>query len=210
METLIGKKAPSFKADAVVNGGEIVEGFSLDQYLGKKDVVFFFYPLDFTFVCPTELLAFQAKLAEFEKRNVAVVACSIDSKFSHWAWLNTDKVNGGIKGVTYPIVADLSKTIAENFGVLAGEYDYDEEGNAVFNGAPVAYRGTFLIDKEGIVKHATINDLGLGRNVDETLRMVDALHHLEQHGEVCPANWNEGEDAMKPTSEGVADYLSNH
>jgi peroxiredoxin (alkyl hydroperoxide reductase subunit C) len=210
MESLIGKKAPAFKADAVVNGGEFVTDFSLEQYIGKKEVVFFFYPLDFTFVCPTELLAFQAKLAEFEKRNVAVVGCSIDSKFSHWAWLNTEKNDGGIKGVTYPIVADLSKTIAENFGVLAGEYDFDEEGNSVFNGAPVAYRGTFLIDKEGIVKHATINDLGLGRNVDETLRMVDALHHLQEYGEVCPANWNEGDDAMTPSSEGVAEYLASH
>ncbi len=208
--SLIGKKAPSFSADAVINGGEIVADFSLDQYLGNKYVVLFFYPLDFTFVCPTELLAFQAKLAEFEKRDVAVVGCSIDSKFSHWAWLNTDKNDGGIKGVTYPLVSDLAKTIAENYGVLAGEYDIDDEGNSVFSGAPVAYRGTFLIDKEGIVKHATINDLGLGRNVDETLRMVDALRHHEEHGEVCPAGWNAGDEAMTPNAEGVAEYLSNH
>lgn len=210
MESLIGKKAPVFSTDAVVNGGEFVENFSLEQYIGEKEVVFFFYPLDFTFVCPTELLAFQAKLGEFEKRNVAVVGCSIDSKFSHWAWLNTDKNNGGIKGVTYPIVADLSKTIAENYGVLAGEYDFDEEGNALFDGVPVAYRGTFLIDKKGNIRHCVINDLPLGRSIDETLRMVDALQFFEANGEVCPANWKEGEDAMTATSDGVAEYLASH
>ncbi|OQX73172.1 MAG: alkyl hydroperoxide reductase [Bacteroidetes bacterium 4484_276] len=210
METLLGKKAPKFAANAVINGSEIVEGFSLEQFIGEKEVVFFFYPLDFTFVCPTELLAFQEKLAEFEKRNVAVVGCSVDSEFSHWAWLQTDKNNGGIKGVTYPIVADLSKTIAENFGVLAGEYDFDEDGNSTFAGAPVAYRGLFLIDKKGMVRHAVINDLPLGRSVDEALRMVDALQHFEEYGEVCPANWKEGDDAMKATQEGVADYLSSH
>ena len=210
MESLIGKKAPAFSADAVVNGGEFVEKFSLEQYIDKKEVIFFFYPLDFTFVCPTELLAFQSKLAEFEKRNVAVVGCSVDSKFSHWAWLNTDKNNGGIKGVKYPIVSDLSKTIAENFGVLAGEYDYDDEGNSVFNGAPVAYRGTFLIDKKGVVRHCVVNDLPLGRSIDETLRMVDALQFFEANGEVCPANWKEGDDAMKASSKGVAEYLATH
>ena len=207
METLVGKKAPKFTAKAVVNGGEIVDGFSLDQFVGKKEVVFFFYPLDFTFVCPTEILAFQHKLTEFEKRNVAVVGCSVDSEFSHWAWLNTELDKGGIKGVTFPLVADLSKTIAENYGVLAGQYDYDEEGNAIFVGAPVAFRGLFLIDKKGVVRHSLINDLPLGRNVDEALRMVDALHHFEEFGEVCPANWKSGEEAMKPTAAGVADYL---
>lgn len=207
MENLIGKKAPKFSATAVVNGGEFVEGFSLEQYIGKKDVVFFFYPLDFTFVCPTEIIAFQEKMDEFEKRGVAVVGCSVDSEFSHWAWLNTELKDGGIKGVKYPLVADLSKTIAESYGVLAGEYDYDEEGNPSFKGAPVAYRGLFLIDKAGNVRHTVINDLPLGRSVDEALRMVDALHHFEEYGEVCPANWKEGEAAMKATAEGVADYL---
>ncbi len=208
METLIGKKAPLFKANAVINGNEIIEGFSLEQFIGKKDVIFFFYPLDFTFVCPTELLAFQQKLEEFEKRNVAVVACSVDSEFSHWAWLQTELNNGGIKGVKYPVVADLSKTIAENFGVLAGEYDFDDDGNTIFSGAPVAYRGLFLIDKKGVVRHAVINDLQLGRSVDEALRIVDALQHFENYGEVCPANWKEGDEAMKATQEGVAEYLS--
>lgn len=208
METLIGKKAPIFSADAVVNGGEFAEDFSLEQYIGKNDVIFFFYPLDFTFVCPTELLAFQDKIEEFEKRGVKLVACSIDSKFSHWAWLNTEQKNGGIKGVKYPIVADLGKTIAYNYGVLAGDYDYNEEGQLVFNGDPVAFRGLFLIDKEGTIRHSVINDLPLGRSVDEALRMVDALHHYEEFGEVCPANWKEGDKAMKDTAEGVASYLS--
>jgi peroxiredoxin (alkyl hydroperoxide reductase subunit C) len=210
MCTLVGKKAPSFKATAVVNGNDFVADFSLDQYLGEKYVLFFFYPLDFTFVCPTEILAFQEKLAEFEKRNVAVVGCSVDSEFSHWAWLNTEKNNGGIKGVKFPLVADLSKTIAENYGVLAGEYEVNEAGESSFAGAPVAYRGLFLIDKAGKVRHQLVNDLPLGRSVDEAIRMVDALAHFEEYGEVCPANWKEGEEAMKASAEGVASYLSKH
>jgi peroxiredoxin (alkyl hydroperoxide reductase subunit C) len=210
MENLIGKKAPAFSANAVINGNDIVENFSLEQFIGKKHVVFFFYPLDFTFVCPTEIIAFQDKIAEFEKRNTAVVGCSVDSQFSHWAWLNTEKKNGGIKGVKFPLVADLSKTIAENFGVLAGQYGYDEEGNTTFEGEPVAYRGLFLIDKEGKIRHQVINDLPLGRSVDEALRMVDALQHFEEYGEVCPANWSAGKDAMKASAEGVASYLSKH
>ena len=210
MCTLVGKKAPSFKANAVVNGNDIVKDFSLDQFLEKKYVLFFFYPLDFTFVCPTEILAFQEKLAEFEKRNVAVVGCSVDSEFSHWAWLNTEKKNGGIKGVKFPLVSDLTKTIAENYGVLAGEYEVNEEGESSFVGEPVAYRGLFLIDKKGVVRHQLVNDLPLGRNVDEAIRMVDALAHFEEYGEVCPANWKEGEEAMKASAEGVASYLSKH
>lgn len=210
MVYLVGKKAPAFSANAVINGNDIVENFSLEQFIGKKHVVFFFYPLDFTFVCPTEIIAFQDKIAEFEKRNTAVVGCSVDSQFSHWAWLNTEKKNGGIKGVKFPLVADLSKTIAENFGVLAGQYGYDEEGNTTFEGEPVAYRGLFLIDKEGKIRHQVINDLPLGRSVDEALRMVDALQHFEEYGEVCPANWSAGKDAMKASAEGVASYLSKH
>ncbi len=210
MSVLVGKKAPLFEADAVVNGGEFVEKFSLEQYIGKKHVVFFFYPLDFTFVCPTEIIAFQDKMDEFEKRNVAVVGCSVDSNFSHWAWLNTPKNKGGIQGVKYPLVADLSKTIAENFDVLAGEYDYDEDGNATFNGAPVAYRGLFLIDKQGVVRHQVVNDLPLGRSIDEALRMVDALQFFEENGEVCPADWHAGDEAVKPTLDGIADYLTKH
>lgn len=210
MSVLVGKKAPAFKANAVINGNDIIKDFSLEQFEGKKYVVFFFYPLDFTFVCPTEIIAFQDKLAEFEKRNTAVVGCSVDSEFSHWAWLNTEKKNGGIKGVKFPLVSDLSKTISENYGVLAGEYEVSDEGYSSFNGAPVAYRGLFLIDKQGVVRHQLVNDLPLGRNVDEAIRMVDALIHFEEYGEVCPANWKEGEQAMKATAEGVASYLSNH
>ncbi|MCK9414139.1 MAG: peroxiredoxin [Prolixibacteraceae bacterium] len=210
MCTLVGKNAPSFKAKAVVNGNDIVGDYSLDQFIGNKFVVFFFYPLDFTFVCPTEILAFQEKLAEFEKRNVAVVGCSVDSEFSHWAWLNTEKKNGGIKGVKFPLVSDLSKTIAENYGVLAGEYEVNDEGQSSFVGAPVAYRGLFLIDKNGVVRHQVVNDLPLGRSVDEAIRMVDALIHFEEFGEVCPANWKPGEEAMNATAEGVASYLSKH
>jgi peroxiredoxin (alkyl hydroperoxide reductase subunit C) len=210
MSTLVGKKAPVFKAEAVVNGGEFADEFSLEQYIEKKHVIFFFYPLDFTFVCPTEIIAFQDKIEEFEKRNTAVVGCSVDSKFSHWAWLNTDKNQGGIKGVKFPIVADMAKTIAENYGVLAGEYDYDEEGNAIFKGAPVAYRGLFLIDKQGVVRHQLVNDLPLGRSVDEAIRMLDALQFFEENGEVCPANWHKGDEAMKPTADGVAKYLGSH
>ena len=211
MGVLVGKKAPLFEADAVINGGEFVEKFSLEQFIGKKHVVFFFYPLDFTFVCPTEILAFQKKHAEFDKRDVAIVGCSIDSKFSHWAWLNTELKNGGIKGVKFPLVSDLDKTISENFDVLAGEYDYDEEDDlSTFEGAAVAYRGLFLIDKQGVVRHQVVNDLPLGRSVDEALRMVDALQYFEEHGEVCPADWHPGDDAMEATADGVANYLATH
>ncbi len=206
--SLVGKKAPLFKAKAVVMGEQIVDDFSLEQFIGKKEVVFFFYPKDFTFVCPTELHAFQDKLNEFEKRNVALIACSTDTEQSHWGWLQMEKKLGGIKGITYPIVADTSKTIAMNFGVLAGEYDTNENGEVFATGAMVAYRGLFLIDKKGNVRHELINDLPLGRNVDEALRMVDALQFNEQNGEVCPANWSKGNEGLKATHEGVASYLA--
>lgn len=210
MSVLVGKKAPLFKAPAVINGSEIVKDFSLEQYLGKKYIVFFFYPADFTFVCPTEIIAFQDKLKEFEARNVAVVGCSTDSEYSHWKWLNTERKDGGIKGVTYPLVADSSKTIAENYGILAGHYEYDEEGLSTFVGAPVAYRALFLIDKQGVVRHQVVNDLPLGRSVEEALRIVDAWQYFEENGEVCPADWHKGQEALKPTFEGVAQYLSKH
>jgi peroxiredoxin (alkyl hydroperoxide reductase subunit C) len=187
---LVGKKAPVFNAAAVINGEEIVENFSLDQYLGKKHVVFFFYPKDFTFVCPTELWAFQENLKEFEARNVAVVACSTDTEQSHWGWLQLEKNKGGIQGITYPIVADTNKTISSNFGVLNGEYEYDENGQLTATSELIAYRGLFLIDKNGVVQHELINNLPLGRNVSEAIRMVDALQFFEDKGEVCPANWS--------------------
>ena len=210
MAVLVGKKAPAFKADAVINGGEIVNNFSLDQFLGKKHVILYFYPADFTFVCPTEIVAFQDKLDVFEKLNTAVIGVSVDSAFSHWKWLQTEKKDGGIKGVKYPLVADNSKTISENYDVLAGSYDYNEDGEAVFNGTPMAYRGLFLIDKQGIVRHQVVNDLPLGRSIDEAIRMVEALQFFEENGEVCPANWHKGEKALKPTQDGVASYLAGH
>lgn len=210
MSVIVGKKAPSFSAAAVVNGGEIINDFSLDQYRGKNHVLFFFYPKDFTFVCPSELHAFQNALSEFEARGVKVVACSTDTQESHWAWLQTPKNKGGIEGVKYPIVADTTKTISEAYGVLAGEYEYDMDGTLTANGPMIAYRGLFLIDKTGTVMHQLVNFFPLGRNVDEALRMVDALQYFEEHGEVCPANWQKGDAAMKPSFEGVADYLSKH
>lgn len=208
--SLVGRKAPSFKASAVINGEEIVNEFSLDQYLGKKYVVFFFYPKDFTFVCPTELWAFQEKLAEFESRNVAVVACSTDTEQSHWGWLQLAKDKGGIQGITYPIVADTNKTISYNYGVLAGDYDWNENGDLYASSELIAYRGLFLIDKNGTVQHELINNFPLGRNVDEAIRIVDALQFFEEKGEVCPANWSKGKDGMKADHKGVAEYLSAH
>ena len=208
--SLVGKKAPSFKASAVINGGEIVNDFSLEQYVGKKYVIFFFYPKDFTFVCPTELHAFQEKLAEFEKRNVAVVGCSTDTEQSHWGWLQVPKAQGGIKGVTYPIVADTTKTITSNYDAMFGDYDVNEDGELVADGPMIAFRALFLIDKSGKVRHQLINDLPLGRNVDEAIRMVDALQFNEENGEVCPANWVKGSEGMKADHKGVAEYLAKH
>jgi peroxiredoxin (alkyl hydroperoxide reductase subunit C) len=176
--------------------GSINNEFSLADMRGKY-VVLFFYPLDFTFVCPTEIIEFNRKLDEFKERGAEVIGVSVDSHFSHLAWKNTPVDQGGIGDIQYPLVADLKKQISRDYGVL-------------LEGGGVALRGTFLIDKEGVVKHAVVNDLGLGRNIDEAIRMVDALKHHEQYGEVCPANWNKGDDAMKPTADGVASYLSKH
>ena len=195
MAVLVGKQAPDFKADAVVNGTEFKE-ISLSDYKGKKYVALFFYPLDFTFVCPTELHAFQAKLDEFNKLDTEVIGVSVDSKFSHFAWLNTPKNQGGIEGVKYAVVSDLNKQITR---------DYDVE----VEGAGIAYRGLFLIDKEGMVQHQVVNNLPLGRNVDEAIRMVKALQFFEKNGEVCPANWNEGDKAMKPSDEGLKEYFND-
>ncbi|MEI6034080.1 MAG: peroxiredoxin [Verrucomicrobiae bacterium] len=194
MSVLVGKPAPDFKAESA-HLGKITETV-LSSYRGSKYVVLFFYPLDFTFVCPTELHAFQDSLEEFRKRGVELIGCSIDSVYSHLAWLATPKKLGGIEGVEYPIVSDLQRTISSDYDVLSSD--------------GMTYRGLFLIDREGIVRHQVINDLPLGRNVDEAIRMVDALQHFEKHGEVCPANWSKGKDAMKPSKEGTADYLSSH
>ncbi len=207
---LIGNQAPRFKAPAVMKGQTIVQDFSLEQFINQQEVLFFFYPKDFTFVCPTELIALQEKLDAFEKKGVAVVGCSTDTEETHLAWLSTPRNQGGIQGITYPIVADASKIIAANYGVLGGTWTYDEQDNMVFQGTPVAYRGTFFIDKQGIVRHETINELSLGRNVDEMLRVIDMWHHVEKFGEVCPANWQEGQEAMEATRASVATYLAKH
>ena len=209
MSVLVGKKAPVFNAKAVINGNEIKEDYSLEQYLGEKYVVFFFYPEDFTFVCPTELIAFQSKIREFDSRDTVVVAASTDSATSHWKWLQTPRNDGGIEGVKYPIVADHDKIISMNYDVLAGSYTEDDLGNLVFEGSPEAYRGLFLIDKEGIVRHQVVNDMPIGRSVDEVLRVIDALQFTEEYGEVCPADWRKGDEALSATQEGVASYLSN-
>ncbi|HSA31558.1 MAG TPA: peroxiredoxin [Candidatus Omnitrophota bacterium] len=191
---LVSKQAPDFNAKAVVNG-QIEDHFKLSDFRGKY-IILFFYPLDFTFVCPTELHAFQEKLEDFKRRNVEVIAVSTDSWFSHMAWLNTPKAQGGIQGVQYPLVSDFNKTIAGDYGVL-------------LNDAGVALRGLFLIDKNGVVQHQVVNNLPLGRNVDEVLRMVDALQFTEEFGEVCPANWNRGAKSMKPDQEGLKEFFGS-
>lgn len=190
--TLVGKQAPLFTAKSVK--GNQISTLSMSDYLGQY-VVLFFYPLDFTFVCPTELHAFQEKLAEFEDRGVQLIGCSVDSHFSHAAWLKTPKSMGGIESVSYPLVSDLTKSIARAYDVLNEE-----------NG--IAYRGLFLIDQKGIVRHALVNDLSLGRSIDEVLRLVDALIFHEKNGEVCPANWTVGARGMKPTSQGLTEFFS--
>ncbi len=195
MSVLVGKQAPEFNVDAVINGNQFQSNFTLSQFKDQKYVVLFFYPLDFTFVCPTELHAFQEKLSEFEKRNTQVIGASVDSKFSHLAWLNTPATEGGIQGVTYPIISDLNKTVSEAYDVLV-------------EGAGIAYRGLFLIDKKGVVRHQVINDLPLGRNIDEALRLVDALQFTEINGEVCPANWNPGKTAMEATQAGLKEFFN--
>lgn len=193
MKLLIGNKAPKFQAKAVVSG-EIIPNFSLENFHGKY-VVFFFYPLDFTFVCPTELHAFQEKHEEFKKRNAEVVACSVDSCHTHLAWLHTPKSKGGIEGVSYPLVSDMTRSIAEDYGVLI-----PHEG--------IAMRGLYILDKENIIRHQVVNDLPLGRSVDEVLRTLDALISFDLHGEVCPANWQVGKKRMTPTKAGLEAYFA--
>lgn len=193
MGVLVGKKAPEFSVNAIVKG-KIKEGFSLSSLKGKY-VVLFFYPLNFTFVCPTELHAFQEQINEFTKRDAIVVGCSVDSCFSHLAWLGTPRNHGGIQGIEYPLLSDINKQIAKAYDVLK-----EEDG--------IAFRGLFLIDKEGTVRHQVVNDLPLGRSVEEAIRMIDALSNFEKHGEVCPANWSIGKKSMKATQEGLIDYFS--
>jgi peroxiredoxin (alkyl hydroperoxide reductase subunit C) len=193
--TLVTQEAPDFTAEAVMPDNTFGQ-IELSTLRGKY-VVLFFYPLDFTFVCPSEILAFNKKLDEFKKKNCEVIGVSVDSKFTHLAWKNTPVDNGGIGNIQYPLVQDLNKAIAKSYGILFNE--------------SVALRGLFLIDTKGIIRHAVINDLPLGRSVNEALRMVDALQFVETHGDqVCPANWQEGDEAMKPTAQGVASYLAKH
>ena len=193
MAVLVNKPAPDFTATAVVN--KEFQDITLSSFRGKKNVLLFFYPMDFTFVCPTELHAFQDKLKEFKAKNTEVLAVSIDSKFSHLAWLSKSKDEGGIEGVTYPVISDIHKSIARDFDVL------HEDG--------IALRASFLIDKKGIVQHQTVNALPLGRNIDEYLRLIDALSFNEKHGDVCPANWTEGQKSMRPDQQGLKDYFGH-
>ncbi|AAV82635.1 peroxiredoxin C [Idiomarina loihiensis] len=197
MSVLVGRKAPDFTAAAVLGSGEIVEDFKLSDAIKGKKAVVFFYPLDFTFVCPSELIAFDKRLDEFKKRGVEVIGVSIDSQFTHSAWRNTSTDAGGIGQVKYPLVADVRHSICKAYDV-----EHPQAG--------VAFRGSFLIDEEGMVRHQVVNDLPLGRNIDEMLRMVDALNFHEKHGEVCPAGWEEGKEGMKENAEGVASYLSKN
>ncbi|WP_185866263.1 peroxiredoxin [Blattabacterium cuenoti] len=210
MKTLISRKAPNFTASAVLNGKDIVQNFTLEQFYGRKYVLLFFYPKDFTFVCPTEIYAFQEKIKDFENRNVQIIAVSTDTEQSHWAWLQMPKEKGGIDGVTYPIVSDINKTISHNYGVLSGDWICNhDKGFKEATGELIAYRGLFLIDKEGIIRHFLINDFPLGRNVHEAIRMIDALQYYEKNGEVCPANWTKGKRAMKASHSGIIDYFSS-
>jgi peroxiredoxin 2/4 len=196
MSVLVGKPAPDFTAPAVMGDNDINESFNLTAHIKGKYAVVFFYPLDFTFVCPSEIIAFDKKKKEFDKRGVEIIGVSVDSHFTHLAWKNTPPNHGGLGQVKFPLVSDLTKAITTSYGIL-------------LNGA-IALRGTFLIDRNGVVRHQVVNDLPLGRSIDEALRMVDALQFFEQNGEVCPANWHSGEEAMKPTADGVAKYLARH
>ena len=193
MAVLVGKQAPDFTAQAVMPDNTIEANFNLKAQGKGKNVVLFFYPLDFTFVCPSEIIAFNNRINEFKSRNTLVVGVSVDSQFTHLAWKNTPVEKGGIGNIQFPLVADLTKQIARDYDVLVND--------------AVAFRGTFLIDKNGVVQHQVVNNLPLGRNVDEAIRMVDALQFHEEHGEVCPAGWNRGDEGMKANAEGVASYL---
>ena len=193
---LVTKKAPDFTATTVLANGEIVDKFNLYENFGEKGTVLFFYPLDFTFVCPSEIIAFSKRVSDFKQRGINVIGVSVDSQFSHFAWRETDVNNGGIGRIEYPLVADITKSIARDYDVLLND--------------AVALRGSFLIDADGTIRHAVVNDLPLGRNIDEMLRMVDTMLFTNEHGEVCPAGWSKGDDGMKASTQGVAEYLSKH
>ncbi len=211
MSVLVTKEAPDFTAVALMPDGSFKTDFKLSDYRGKN-VVFFFYPLDFTFVCPSELIAFHNRTAEFKSRNTAVIGCSVDSHFTHLAWSNTPVAQGGIGQLSYPLVADLNKTIAAKYDVLLGSKCItDKDGNSHYElGGGVALRGSFLIDPKGVVRHQVVNDLPLGRNIDEMLRMIDALDFHTKNGEVCPAGWDKSKQGMKASKDGVASYLKEN
>lgn len=196
MSVLVGKQAPDFTAAAVMPDNSFEDSFTMSKYLKGKIGILFFWPLDFTFVCPSEIIAFDNRVEDFKKRGAEVIGISVDSKFTHYAWKNTPVDKGGIGNIRFPLVADITKSIARSYDVLVNE--------------DVAYRGTFMIDKNGVVRHQVVNDLPLGRNVDEAIRMLDALLFTEEHGEVCPAGWQKGDKGMKPNAEGVASYLKEH
>lgn len=193
---LVTNKAPDFTAPAVLGDNQIVEDFNLYKNIGKNGAVVFFYPKDFTFVCPSEIIAFDNRFKEFQDRGISLIGVSCDNEYTHFAWKNTPRDNGGIGNIQFPLVADLKKEIARGFDVL-----FDDA---------VALRGSFLLDKDGTVRHAVINDMPLGRNIDEMIRMVDTMLFTNEHGEVCPAGWHKGEDGMKGSTEGVAEYLSKN
>ena len=209
----VGKKFPNLNVNAMNEMGETFTLNILEEATkNNKKVLLFWYPKDFTFVCPTELHAFQADLAEFEKRNTIVIGASCDTPEVHFAWLSTSKDNGGIEGVTYPILADSNRNLANALDILdiTNETYDDETGIVTVEGDNVTYRATYIIDEEGTVVHESINHMPLGRNVKEYLRLIDAYTHVQEKGEVCPANWEEGKDAMKPNAKGTADYLRTH
>lgn len=211
--SLVGKKFPNLSVNAMNDMGDTFKLNVLEEAINnKKKVVLFWYPKDFTFVCPTELHAFQAALPEFEKRNTLVIGASCDTAEVHFAWLNTEKDNGGIEGVTYPILADSNRNLASTLGILdiTNETYNEETGVVTVDGDNVTYRATYIIDEEGTVQHESINNMPLGRNVQEYLRLIDALTHVQEKGEVCPANWEEGKEAMNANRTGVAEYLAAH
>lgn len=209
--SLVGRKFPSITVDAISEMGDNLRINVLEEAANNQQkVLLFWYPKDFTFVCPTELHAFQEAMGEFEKRNTKIIGASCDTNEVHIAWLNTPKDNGGIEGVTYPILADTHRSLANALGIVDQDFEYDEEGNETFSGSNVTYRATYLIDETGKIFHEAVNDMPLGRNVKEFLRLIDAYTHVQKHGEVCPANWEEGKDAMKADRNSTADYLAKH
>ena len=209
--SLVGNQFPNITVDAMSEMGDNLRINILEEAINKKKkVLLFWYPKDFTFVCPTELHAFQEALKEFEERNTIVIGASCDTNEVHFAWLNTPKDNGGIEGVTYPILADTHRQLANALGIVEQFFDYDEEGNEIISGSNCTYRATYLVDETGRIFHESVNDMPLGRTVNEYLRLIDAYTHIQTHGEVCPANWEKGKEAMSADRNSTAEYLAKH